>query len=98
MRITGVTTISRPMATSWLTESVIATPMSGYTRHMERRSSWFGRMIASLVCIETEDGLTGLAYIGGGKTALRRRYLSRVRGYFAPTAVLQGPNSIPIVL
>jgi L-rhamnonate dehydratase len=69
MRITGVTTISRPMATSWLTDTVIATPLSGYTRHRERRSSWFGRMVASLVCIETEDGLTGLGYIGGGKAA-----------------------------
>lgn len=69
MRITAVTTISRPMAASWLTDTVIATPMSGFAEHRERRSSWFGRMVAGVVCIETDDGLTGLGYIGGGKAA-----------------------------
>ena len=40
MHITAVSTINRPMATSWLTDTVIATPMSGFSRHKEVRTQY----------------------------------------------------------
>ena len=69
MRIVKVSVVSRPMVTSWLTDTVIATPLSGHAAYHDRRSSWFGQMVAAVVRIETDDGLTGLGYIGGGKAA-----------------------------
>jgi L-rhamnonate dehydratase len=45
-----------PMAGSWLSESVIANPMSGYPEYWERRSSWFGEMTAAAIEIVIDDG------------------------------------------
>ena len=41
------------MALSWLTDSLIASPMSRYPEYRERRSSWFGEMSAAVVEIGT---------------------------------------------
>ncbi len=67
MKIARVTVHTAPMAFSWLTDSLIANPMSGYAAYRERRSSWFGAMTAAVVEIETDTGLTGLGYAGGGR-------------------------------
>src|SRR5579871_6631976 len=69
MKINRVSVVRAAMAQSWLTETVIATPLSGYPAYRERRSSWFGRMTAAVVRIETDDGIEGLGYVGGGKEA-----------------------------
>jgi len=56
-----------PMAASWLSEDVIANPMSGYPDYWLRRSSWFGEMTAAAVEIVLEDGTRGFGFVGGGK-------------------------------
>jgi L-rhamnonate dehydratase len=58
-----------PMASSWLTERVIANPMSIYPEYVERRSSWYRRMSAGVVIVTVEDGTTGLGFVGGGKAS-----------------------------
>jgi L-rhamnonate dehydratase len=60
------------MSWSWLTESQIAHPLAEWPQYHDKRSSWFGRMTAGVVEIETDAGLTGLGYIGGGKAAAAR--------------------------
>lgn len=55
------------MAGSWLSESVIANPMSAYPEYVERRSSWFGPMTAAVVEVVLEDGTRGYGFIGCGK-------------------------------
>ena len=67
MRIQSVTCHTAPMAGSWLTESVIANPMSIYPEYWERRSSWFGAMTAAVISIETTDGVVGHGFVGGGR-------------------------------
>lgn len=67
MILTRVTVHTAPMAFSWLTDSLIANPMSGYPAYRERRSSWYGAMSAAVVELETDSGLTGLGYAGGGR-------------------------------
>lgn len=58
-KINAVRVHIAPMSFSWLTDSLIASPMSIYPEHRERRSSWFGEMSAAVVEIETNDGHTG---------------------------------------
>jgi L-rhamnonate dehydratase len=67
MRIQSVTCHTAPMAGSWLTESVIANPMSIYPEYWERRASWFGAMTAAVISIATTDGVTGHGFVGGGR-------------------------------
>ena len=67
MRITGVKVHEVPMSMSWLSEGLIANPMSIYPRFKEKRSSWFGPMTAAIVEIQTDSGLRGLGTVGGGK-------------------------------
>lgn len=55
------------MAGSWLTESVIANPMSAYPEYWQRRSSWFGRLKAAVMEVVLEDGTRGHGFVGGGK-------------------------------
>ena len=70
MRITGVKVHEVPMSMSWLSEGLIANPMSIYPRFKEKRSSWFGPMTAAIVEIETDAGLRGFGTVGGGKGRL----------------------------
>jgi L-alanine-DL-glutamate epimerase-like enolase superfamily enzyme len=57
------------MAGSWLTDSVIANPMSIYPEYWERRSSWFRTMSAGVIEIILEDGTSGCGFMGGGKAS-----------------------------
>lgn len=57
------------MAPSWLTETVIANPMSGYPEYWQRRSSWFRAMSAAVIGVELDDGTRGYGFCGGGKGA-----------------------------
>ncbi|GCE21868.1 hypothetical protein [Dictyobacter kobayashii] len=52
---------------SWLSESVIANPMSPYPRYAARRSSWTAPFGGLAVIIETDDGVQGLATPMGGR-------------------------------
>lgn len=67
MRVRDVRCHVTPMGGSWLTETVIANPMSIYPRYWERRSSWFRTMTAAVIEVVLEDGTTGLGFVGGAK-------------------------------
>ena len=69
MRIRDVHCHVQKMAGSWLTESVIANPMSIYPEYKERRSSWFGVMSAGVIEVVLEDGTSGFGFMGGGKAS-----------------------------
>jgi L-rhamnonate dehydratase len=75
MKIVSVEMRIAPMATSWLTERVIANPMSIYPEYAERRSSWYRRMSAGVVVVTVEDGTTGIGFVGGGKATAARAAL-----------------------
>jgi L-alanine-DL-glutamate epimerase-like enolase superfamily enzyme len=64
------------MALSWLTGSLIASPMSHYPEHRDQRSSWFGEMVAGVVEIATHSGHTGFGYVGGGRGKLAHEIVS----------------------
>jgi L-rhamnonate dehydratase len=57
------------MAGSWLSESVIANPMSIYPDYWQRRASWFGAMSAGVIEVVLENGLSGFGFMGGGKAS-----------------------------
>jgi len=67
MRLRGLDCHVAPMAPSWLTETVIANPMSGYPEYWQRRSSWFRAMSAAVIEVELEDGTREFGFCGGGK-------------------------------
>jgi L-rhamnonate dehydratase len=74
---------------SWLSESLVANPMSIYPQYKERRSSWgtrWGHEV--LVRIETDDGLIG---IGGTAPAAARMI---VEGHLAHLLVGEDPANI----
>ena len=70
MRITSVKVYLVLMSDSWLSESLIANPMSIYPSYKEKRSSWFGKMTGAIVSIATDEGVRGLGFAGGGKGKL----------------------------
>ncbi len=64
----------------WLVDSLIANPMSGYSKYRERRNSWGIDVLGSLVVeIETAEGVTGVATGSGGAPAawLIRNHFTR---------------------
>ena len=60
------------MSYSWLSDGLIANPMSIYPAYREKRSSWFGTMTAAIIEIVTDTGLRGLGTVGGGKAKIAR--------------------------
>jgi L-rhamnonate dehydratase len=64
---------------SWLSETVIANPMSMYPEYFDRRSSWLGGGRKAIVQIETDEGVTGLGECPGGISAgaIIKDHLSR---------------------
>jgi hypothetical protein len=75
MRITDVELLIAPMASNWLTERVIANPMSIYPEYFERRSSWYRQMTAGVVRVTVEDGSYGLGFVGGSKASAAAQVL-----------------------
>jgi L-rhamnonate dehydratase len=67
MRIVGIKVYPVPMSSSWLSEGLVANPMSIYAQYRDRRSSWYGPMISAIVEIVTDERVRGLGVIGGGK-------------------------------
>ncbi len=67
MKITAVEILVAPMSQSWLTEKVIANPMSHYPEYAERRSSWYGTHTAGVVVVTVADGTQGYGFVGGAR-------------------------------
>lgn len=67
MKITSLKCHIAPMAGSWLTETIVANPMSIYPEYAERRSSWYGAMSAGVVEVILEDGAVGYGFMGGAR-------------------------------
>jgi L-rhamnonate dehydratase len=67
MRITEVNIYVAKMANNWLTEKVIANPMSAYPQYFERRSSWYQTQTAGVIEVIVEDGSIGYGFVGGSK-------------------------------
>ena len=79
-RARGGTYFQRGGDAHWLTDSLIANPMSGFAPYRERRSSWGIDVLDSIVVeIETEAGVTGVAAGSGGHPAawLVREHFAR---------------------
>ncbi len=69
MQIRSVELLVTPMAGNWLTERVIANPMSAYPEYAERRSSWYRLQSAGVVVITVDDGTSGYGFVGGAKAS-----------------------------
>lgn len=67
MRVRELRCHVTPMGGSWLTESIIANPMSIYPPYWERRSSWYRRMTAAVMEVVLDDGTSGFGFVGGAK-------------------------------
>ncbi len=70
MRIRKVNTALLPyqFKNSWLTESIIATPMSIYPKYYKKRSSWRYYAPDVLIRLETDEGIYGYGLATGGKS------------------------------
>lgn len=79
---------------SWLSEGLVANPMSIYPAYREKRSSWFGPMTAAIVEIRTDSGIRGLGTIGGAKGNLAP---SIVEGQFKNLLIGQNPFNIELL-
>jgi L-rhamnonate dehydratase len=58
------------MNSSWLSEGLVANPMSIYPVYHDKRSSWFGPMTSAIVEIQTDAGFRGYGVVGGAKGKL----------------------------
>ena len=94
MRITNVKVHLIPMSDSWLSESLIANPLSIYPAFKEKRSSWFGKMTSAIVEIETDEGIRGLGIAGGGKGKLAQAMIDE---QFSTLLVGQDPFNIELI-
>jgi L-rhamnonate dehydratase len=93
-KITSIKVHTAPMALSWLTDSLIASPMSRYPDYRGRRASWFGEMSAAVVEIGTNDGHIGLGYVGGGRGEVAQTI---VRSHFESLLVGKSPFQVELV-
>ncbi len=94
MHITEVKVHEVPMSFSWLSEGLIANPMSIYPRYREKRSSWFGPMTTAVIEIVTDAGVRGLGTVGGGKARLARPI---IEDQFKNLLVGQNPFNIELL-
>lgn len=69
MKIKSVDLLVTVMAGNWLTERVIANPMSIYPQYAERRSSWYRTQSAGVVVVTVDDGTVGYGFVGGAKAS-----------------------------
>ena len=81
MRITQVTAtpvrVDDTKPKSWLSESVVANPMSIYTEYKAKRSSWTAQWGPELlVQIETDEGITGIGcpVPAGGRVIIENHF------------------------
>ena len=67
MKITDLKCHVTTMGGSWLTETIVANPMSIYLEFAAKRSSWYGKMTAAVVEVILEDGTSGYGFAGGAR-------------------------------
>lgn len=94
MRITEVKVHTIPMRSSWLSEGLIANPMSGFPAFREKRSSWFGPMTSAIVEIRNDDGHAGHGVVGGGKGKLAAPIIDE---QFRNLLIGQNPFNIELI-
>jgi L-rhamnonate dehydratase len=70
MVISDIKTYLVEMGDSWLSDDLIANPMSIYPQYRDKRCLWFGPMTAAVIEISTNEGVSGLGVVGGGKGKL----------------------------
>lgn len=66
-KIVNVEAFSFPMGSSWLTNSVVANPMSRYEEYKQVRSSWMSPMSSVFAKVTLDSGVYGWGWAGGGK-------------------------------
>ena len=96
MRITQVTAtpirVAKAQSASWLSESLVANPMSIYPAYRDRRSSWGPQWGAEvLVRIETDEGIEGVGATAPGPAKLL------IEQHFAKLLVGQDPFAIELL-
>jgi L-rhamnonate dehydratase len=79
---------------SWLSEGLVANPMSGYPAYREKRSSWFGPMTSAIVEIKTDSGHRGFGTMGGAKGNLAGPIID---GQFRNLLMGQNPFNIELL-
>ena len=67
VRIVNVEAFSFPMGNSWLTETVVANPLSVYEEYKQKRSSWMKPMSSVFAKVTVDTGDYGWGWAGGGK-------------------------------
>lgn len=78
--ICSVNFFSYPMTPSWLTGTVLATPVSMYPEFAGERDSWYGHMTAGVIEIVAEENVRGYGFVGSGQADASRSILdSQVR-------------------
>lgn len=82
------------MNASWLSESMVANPMSIFPAYKEKRSSWFGNMTSAIIEVQTDEGIRGLGTVGGGKGALA---CPIVEEHFKMLLIGQNPFNIELI-
>jgi len=94
MRITRVQAFDlHEESHTWISETLIANPMSIYPRYRERRSSWFGPPQGGvLVLIDTDEGITGIGMGGGGQPAA-----TIIEAHFSTFLVGEDPFNIELL-
>ncbi|WP_274362077.1 enolase C-terminal domain-like protein [Paenibacillus thermotolerans] len=72
-------TNKQPKKGSWLSETVIANPMSMYPEYFDRRSSWLGMGGRTIVVLETDEGISGIGETASGMATapIIKQHLSR---------------------
>ncbi len=76
-------------APSWLSDTVIANPMSIYPDYYAKRSSWGNRFATVLVEIATDEVVTGLATAYGGEATA-----ALINGHLSGLLVGQDPTDV----
>ena len=79
---------------SWLSEGLVANPMSRYPAYREKRSSWFGAMTSAIVEVVTDSGHRGFGTMGGAKGNLAGPIID---GQFRNLLVGQNPFNIELL-
>jgi L-rhamnonate dehydratase len=82
------------MNESWLSEGLVANPMSSYSAYREKRSSWFGPMTSAIVEVVTDSGHRGLGTMGGAKGNLATPIID---GQFKKLLIGQNPFDIELL-
>lgn len=94
MRIAEVKVHTIPMQSSWLSDGLIANPMSVFPAFREKRSSWFGPMTSAIVEIRDDAGHAGYGVVGGGKGKLA---VSVIDEQFRNLLIGQNPFNIELI-